>query len=281
MVVAVGALLAQAQFAPAVAEWNRVIEPFRVAGNVYYVGVADVSAFLITTPKGHFLLDAGFIESAPIIESNIAKLGFKMSDVKMLLISHAHYDHVAGMAAIMKRTAAQLWAMEQERGQLLRGGKGDFAFGDKYPFPPVTPTHTLHDGETLNLGGVTMTAHLTPGHTRGCTTWTTAVNEGGKRLNVVIPCSISAPGYQLIGNTKYPEILDDYERSFAKLLAMPCDIHLSLHSWDFDLHKKLKAWRENPAVNPFIDGQAFVQYVERGRAAARASAAKQRGGKSR
>ncbi len=128
--------------------------------------MADVSAFLITTPKGHFLLDAGFIESAPIIESNIVKLGFKMPDVKMLLISHAHYDHVGGMASIMKQTGAPLGAMEQERGQLLRGGKDDFAFGDKYPFPPIAHSRTLRDGESVTLGGVTMTAHLTPGHTQ-------------------------------------------------------------------------------------------------------------------
>jgi metallo-beta-lactamase class B len=276
VLVVAGASSAFGQFAPANPEWNRPVEPFRVAGNLYYVGVADVSSYLITTPEGHILLDAGFRETAPIIEANIAKLGFHVEDVRLLLISHGHYDHVGGVAAIKARTKAALLANPVEAPLLARGGKGDFAFKDAYPYPPLVPDRLLDDGEQVRLGGTVMTAHFTPGHTQGCTSWTTTVKEAGKLLQVVIPCSISAPGYQLVDNPMYPEIQKDFEATFATLRALPCDVFLGLHSWDFGLPQKIKARAANPGGNPFIDPEGYRRFLERGQAAIRELAAKQK-----
>ena len=170
--------------------WNRPVGPFRIAGNVYYVGAADLSSYLITSPKGHILLDSGMLETVPQIKANIAKLGFKLEDVKALIISHAHYDHVAGIAELKRLTQAKLYVSEEDAGLLARGGKGDPNFGDRFPFEPATADRTFKDGWDLELGGTTMTAMVTPGHTKGCTTWTTTANEGGRTLNAIFVCSV-------------------------------------------------------------------------------------------
>ena len=277
MVLLASAINAGDQFAPANPEWNRAIEPFRVVGNLYYVGATDVSSYLITTPAGHFLLDAGFRESAPIVEANIQKLGFRVEDVRLLLISHGHYDHVGGMAAIKARSGAALLANPAEAGLLSRGGKGDFAFGDKYPYPSVSADRPLRDGEQVRLGGTVLTAHFTPGHTRGCTSWTTTIKEGARDYRVVIPCSVSAPGYQLVDNPKYPEIQKDFEATLATLRALPCDVFVGLHSWDFELPRKIKAREEDPSRNPFVDPEGYQRLLDRGQAAIRAQVEKQRG----
>jgi metallo-beta-lactamase class B len=276
VLLAAGAIGAADQFPPANPEWNRPIEPFRVAGNLYYVGASDVSSYLIATPEGHFLLDAGFRETAPIIEANIRKLGFRVADVRLLLISHGHYDHNGGLAEIKTHTKATLLASPIEAPLLVRGGKDDFAFKDTCPYPPVVPDRLLHDGEQVRLGGTVLTAHFTPGHTKGCTSWTTTVKEGEKVFQVVIPCSVSAPGYQLVGNPKYPEIQKDFEATFATLRALPCDIFLGLHSWDFGLTQKIKARAADPSGNPFIDPEGYQRFLERGQAAIRELAAKQK-----
>lgn len=259
---------AAAQYAPAVAEWNRPIEPFRIVGNLYYVGASDVSSFLIATPAGHILLDGGFRETAPLIESNVKKLGFRIGDVRLLLISHGHYDHVGSMAEIKARTKARLLASPADAELLTRGGRGDFAFEDRYPYPPVTPDGLLRDGETVRLGGAVLTAHFTPGHTKGCTSWTTAIQDGGRVYRVVIACSVTAPGYRLVGNARYPEILQDFEATFAKLRAMPCDIFLSLHSWDFGLQRKMQA----KTADAFVDREGWLAFLDKGQAAIRKQA---------
>ena len=270
--MALAAPLGQAQYAPAPAEWNRPIEPFRIAGNLYYVGVADVSSYLFTSPKGHILVDTAFHESVPQIEANLGKLGFKLADIRILLTSHGHYDHVGGVAEIKARTKAKLLVNPVEAPLFARGGKGDFAFGDTYPYPPVQADGMLRDGQEVRLGGTVLTAHFTPGHTRGCTTWTATVKHDGKDYRVVIPCSISAPDYKLVENAEYPEILRDYEATFAKLRALPCDIFLGLHSWDFGL--KEKASGKMP--DAFVGAQSYITYLDKGQAAVRAQAEKQK-----
>src|SRR5512146_2519975 len=159
--------------------WNQPVQPFRIIGNIYYVGASDVTSFLITSPQGHILLDGGFVETAPMIRDNIRKLGFKPEDVKYLINSHAHFDHAAGLAQLKKWTGAKFVASREDGALIARGGRGDFAWGDKLTFPAVRPDRMIQDHETLSIGGVTMTAHLTPGHTKGCTTWTTEAEENG------------------------------------------------------------------------------------------------------
>lgn len=281
MRAAVGALLiagavgARGQFAPAQAEWNRAIEPFRIVGNVYYVGAAGVSAYLISTPDGHILVDTGFRETAPIVEASIRKLGFQVADVRMILVGHGHYDHVGGVAEIRAHSGAKVVASAAEAPLLARGGKGDFVLANRYPYPPAKADRIVQDGEEIRLGGTVVTAHLTPGHTKGCTSWTTPVKEGGKVLQVVFPCSVSAPEYQLVNNPNYPEIQKDYEKTFAKLRSLPCDVFLSQHGWDIRLEEKIKAKAANPHRNPFIDAEEYRRYLDRGEAAIRETVAKQ------
>jgi metallo-beta-lactamase class B len=269
LLVCAALLSAADNYTPANAEWNKPIEPFRIAGNLYYVGASDVSSYLITTPEGHFLLDNGFRETVPQIEANIRELGFNLADIRFLLTSHGHYDHVGGMAELKAKTKATLVSSSADAPLMARGGKGDLAFGDQYLFPPAVADRLVRDGEQIQLGGVVMTAHLTPGHTPGCTTWTTRTGK----LNVVFPCSISAPGYQLVNNPKYPNILDEFEATFASLKALPCDVFLGFHSWDFDLHRKRQA---AGADNAFIDPAGYQRWIERGANSVREAAAKQR-----
>jgi metallo-beta-lactamase class B len=259
---------AAAQYAPAVPEWNRPVEPFRIVGDLYYVGASDVSSFLIATPAGHVLLDSGFRETAPLVEANVKKLGFRLEDVRILLISHSHYDHVGGMAEIKAHTKARLLASPAEAEMLARGGRGDFAFDDKYPYPPVTADGLLREGQEVRLGNAVLTAHFTPGHTRGCTSWSTTFTEGGRVYQVVIACSVTAPGYRLVGNPRYPGILQDFEATFAKLRALPCDIFLSLHSWDFGLERKMHV----KAVDAFVDREGWLAFLDKGQAAIRKQA---------
>lgn len=257
------------QFAPAPPEWNRPVEPFRVVGNVYYVGASDVSAFLITTPQGHILVDTGFPETVALVDSGVRKLGFRMEDIRILLATHGHYDHAGGMAEVKSRTKARFLVNPAEVELFSRGGKGDFAFGDTYAFPPLRPDGVLRDGGEVRLGGVVVTAHFTPGHTKGCTSYTTTVREGRKSYRVAILCSVSAPGYQLVNNGQYPEIVEDFQATFAKLRALPCDVFLAGHSWEFGLVEKMKARRSSAGGNPFVDPEGYRRWVEKSEAAFR------------
>ncbi len=246
--------------------WNQPVEPFRIVGNIYYVGASDITSFLITTPQGHILLDGGFVETAPMIRDNIRKLGFKPEDVKYLINSHAHFDHAGGLAQLKEWTGAKFVASREDGALIARGGHDDFAWGDKYPFPAVQPDQTIADDGILSIGAVTMTAHLTPGHTKGCTTWTTTTEVNGRRYSVVFLCSTSVPGYQLVGNSKYPNIVEDYRRSFAKLKTLPGDVFLAPHGSMFDLAAKRAALKADPKHNPFIvpgELQAFLEQSQR------------------
>ena len=249
--------------------WNRPVEPFRIAGNVYYVGAADLSSYLITTPKGHILLDSGMLETVPLVRANIEKLGFKLADVKALVNSHAHYDHAGGLAELKRLTKATLYASEADAKLLARGGKGDPNYGDRFEFEAVSADQTFNDGWKLKLGGTTMTAMVTPGHTQGCTSWTMDVTEAGRRLKAIFVCSVTAPGYTLVGNKEHPEIVSDYESTFRRLKALKVDLFLSSHASAFEMAEKLELRKANPSVNPFIDPKGYSEILERTEAAFR------------
>jgi metallo-beta-lactamase class B len=251
-------------------EWNRPIPPFRIAGPLYYVGVANVTSLLIATPAGHVLVDGAFAESADTILGNVQALGFELKDVKVLLSTHAHGDHAGGLAAIKARTGARLYAGALDVPLLARGGKGDFAFGDDIPYPPVTADVGVKDGDTVTLGGVTVRAIATPGHTMGCTSWAFTVLEGGRPVRVVMVGGTSAPGYRLVDNAKYPTIVADYERTFARLAAEPADLLLEGHGFAFGLDDK-RAGRK-----PFVDAEGYRARIAEATAAFRQQLAKER-----
>jgi metallo-beta-lactamase class B len=255
---------AQPQADAAARASNQPVEPYRILGNLYSVGASDVTSFLITTPQGDILLDGGFVETAPRIEANVKKLGFRIEDVKLLLNSHAHYDHAGGLAELKRASGAHLAASAADARLLAQGGKGDFLFGDKLTFPPVAVDRILKDGDTVTLGGTTLTAHLTPGHTMGNTTWTLKVKEGGRTYDVVFAGSASInPGVDLARSPKYPDIAADYARTFKVLKALPCDVFLGPHASFYDGLAKAKALREGAKQNPFVDPQGYRDYIAR------------------
>jgi metallo-beta-lactamase class B len=241
---------------------NQPVEPYRIAGNIYYVGASDMASYLITTPEGHILLDGGFVETAPMIEANVRKLGFKLEDVKVLLSSHAHFDHAGGLAELKRATGAKFFASERDAPVLARGGKGDSYFGDRHPFPPIQADRLLRDGDTVTLGGTTMIARLTPGHTMGNTTWTTKVKEGERTYDVVFVGSTSIlPDISLTNNKAYPEIAKDYATTFRVLKSLPCDIFLGSHASFFDGLAKAERLRAGAQENPFVDPEGYREYV--------------------
>ena len=255
--------------------WNMPVEPFRIAGNIYYVGASDVTSYLITSPKGHILLDSGFLETVPQIKANISKLGFKLEDVKVLINSHAHYDHAGGIAHLKRLTKAKLYLSEADAKLMARGGRQDPNFGDRFPFEAAAADGTFNDGWKLKLGSTEMTAMVTSGHTKGCTTWTTTVAEGGRKLNAIFVCSVTAPGYTLVGNRDYPEIASDYENTFKRLKALKVDLFLSSHANAFEMADKLERRKSDPTVNPFIDPAGYLEMLARTEASYRKSLADQ------
>jgi metallo-beta-lactamase class B len=256
--------LALAQADETSRSWNQPVEPFRIAGNLYYVGANDITSYLITTPEGHILLDGGFVETAPMIRDNVTKLGFKMKDVKILLSSHAHYDHAGGLAALKEMTGARFFASAADAPAHARGGKSDPVFGDRFLYPAVKADRLLQDGDTVTLGGTTLVAHVTAGHTQGCTTWTMKVDDGGRKLDTVFICSTSVlPDTRLTKNPSYPGIADDYARTFRILRELPCDLFLASHGSFYGLKEKAEILRKGEGPNPFIDPERYRQYVDR------------------
>ncbi len=254
--------LARGQADPAARPGNRPVAPFRILGNIYYVGASDITSFLVATPRGLILLDGGFVETAPQIEANVERLGFRLADIKVLLNSHAHMDHAGGFAELKRRSGAALAASAADAVLLARGGHGDFRFGDTLTFPPVVADRILKDGDTVTLGGTVMTAHLTPGHTPGNTTWTTTVEEKGKTYRVAFMGSATInPGVVLLGNPAYPGIAGDYARSFAVLRSLPCDVFLAPHGSFFHLAEKARRLAAGETPNPFVDPAGCRAYV--------------------
>jgi metallo-beta-lactamase class B len=241
---------------------NQPVKPYRVIANIYYVGASDVSSFLITTPNGHILLDSGFIETVPQIKQNLAQLGFRLEDIKILLNSHAHYDHAGGFAELKRLTGAKLMTSEGDIPLLAAGGKGDPNFGDRFSFEPVKPDRVLRDGDKVELGGVTMVARMTPGHTKGCTSWTMKIKDGEKQYDVVFVGSTSAPGYKLVNNAGYPGIVADYEKTFRVLKSLPCDVFLAAHGQFYNMLEKAKVAEQDKTPNPFIDPEGYRRYLD-------------------
>jgi metallo-beta-lactamase class B len=240
--------------------WNQEFPPFTVIDNIHYVGSSDIAIFLITTPAGHILLDSGFEASVPRLRDNIAKLGFRMEDIKILLASHAHIDHVQAHALVRQLTGARVVVARPDAPVVEGGGRGEPVYDGVYSWTPCPVDRIIDDGAKVSLGGVTMTAHLTPGHTRGATTWTMVVHDGGRDLNVVFfPSANVNDGVHLIGNQRYPEIVPDFERSFAVWKALPCDVFLGAHSHFFHLSDKVERLQSQPppAKNPFIDPDGY------------------------
>jgi len=243
------------------AAMNQPVAPFKLIGDIYYVGASDITSYLIATPQGLIVLDGGFAETEPQIERNVAVLGFKLSDVKVLLNGQAHVDHAGGLAELKRKTGATLAASAADAALMARGGQGDPQFGDKYHYEPVRADRLLKDGDTVELGGVVMTAHLTPGHTKGCTTWTMRATDGGRPYDVVFLCGVTTPGYQLVGNSRYPDIVADFTRSFATLRALPCDVFLGAHGAYFGFMGKLARLQRHEPGNPFVDPQGYKDYL--------------------
>ena len=259
-------------------DWIEPFPPFRIAGNLYYVGSKDLASYLITTSQGNILINSDLETSPPLIRASIEKLGFRVGDLRILLISHAHWDHDGGSAAIKALTGATYMVMDGDVSVVESGGKTDFLYGNTPTslYPPTKVDRVLHDGDEVKLGGTTLVAHLTPGHTKGCTTWTMKVAEAGKSYDVVI---IGSPnvndGYKLVGNPSYPGIVSDYERTFQVLKSLPVDIFLGAHGSYFDLLTKYPRLKEG-AANPFIDPAGYTSYVTDRERAYRAELAKQK-----
>jgi metallo-beta-lactamase class B len=253
----------QGQYTKATPEWNQPVKPFRIIGNIYYVGASEVSSFLITTANGHILLDSGFAETVPLIAEGVTQLGFKMEDIKVLINSHAHYDHAAGLAQLKRLTGAQLALSEADAAIVANGGKGDFQWGDRFTYEPAIADRILKDKDRVELAGATMTARITPGHTKGCTTWLMKVTDDGRTYDVVFIGSTTAPDYKLIDNPGYPNIASDYEYTFKLLRSLPCDVFLGPHGSFFNLKEKAKRLARGERPNPFIQKAGYRRFLDR------------------
>jgi metallo-beta-lactamase class B len=243
--------------------WTKPFPPHRIAGNLYYVGSEDLASYLIVTPRGNILINSSLESSVPLIRRSIEQLGFKFSDTKILLISHAHYDHCAGSAKMKRLTGAKYYVMDADVPVVESGGKADFQYGadPSMQFPPAKVDRVLHDGDTVTLGGVVLTAHKTAGHTMGTTTWTMDLPQHGKTLQVVIVGSPNVnPGYKLVANDAYPQIAEDYKHGFEVLKSLPCDIFLGAHGGYYGLVEKY-ARMKNGERHVFIDPDGYKAYI--------------------
>jgi metallo-beta-lactamase class B len=243
---------AVALFAQGNPEWHREFPAFRIAGNLYYVGTADLAVYLIHTPQGNILINSDFKQDVPAIKKSIQQLGFQYTDTRVLLISHAHGDHDEATALVSKETGAKLMVMDADVPAEESTAPGR---------PGAHVDRVLHDGDTVELGGSKLVAHLTPGHTKGCTTWTIEVRDGGRTLNAVIVGSPNVnPGYILVGNKNYPGIADDYVKTFTVLKSLPCDLFLGAHGGYFGMQAKYDRMKAG-AANPFIDPDGYKAYI--------------------
>ena len=248
---------------------QKYAEPFRIAGNLYYVGANDVTSFLLTGPEGHVLIDGGYPGTAPMIMASIAQLGFKITDVKVLLNSHAHFDHAGGLAALQKASGAELWVSQLDADIVAAGGAGDRSLGPfsfvlylpllRYPAPRVD--HRFKDGAKIRLGPIELTAHVTAGHTPGCTSWSFPVRDGDRELLVVHICGLTLPAALSLG--EYPEIRAEFERSFRTLRSLPADIWLASHAREFGRYRKFRERdKGKDPVEPFIDREGYRRYID-------------------
>jgi metallo-beta-lactamase class B len=273
--------LAAGQLAPPQTnpDWTTPIAPFRIADGLYYVGSKDLASYLVVTPRGNILINPSFESSPALIRASVEQLGFKYSDIRMLLISHAHVDHDAGAAQVIRETGAKYMVMDADVPVVESGGATDFAYAHM-SYPKAKVDRVLHDGDEVRLGDAVLVAHKTPGHTRGCTTWTMKVTQNGKPLDAVIVGSWNVnPGFRLVDRPQqpasYPGIADDYGKTFAVLKKLPCDIFLGAHGAYFNMLDKLaKAKQAGEAV--WIDPEGYRAAVAEREQAFEAELRKQR-----
>jgi metallo-beta-lactamase class B len=244
------------------ADQTTAFPPHRIIDNIYYVGTRTLTSFLVVTPQGNILINSTYERNVPVIRTSVEQLGFKFSDIRILLGNHAHGDHQEGDALVKEQTGAQVVAMAEDVPDLEKIKPG----GKSHPID-----RTIHDGDTVSLGGITLTAHLTPGHTRGCTTWTMKAHDGGKTYDVMFGCSLRA------GNRVSPENAAEFTRSFAAVRALPCDVQLGDHGAQFDLQAKFARIRDG-AANPYIDPAGCKLEMEISEAMVRAILAEQAAG---
>jgi metallo-beta-lactamase class B len=264
MAIAAVAVLAASAVAQANEEWSRPTEPFRVVGTVHYVGTAELGAYLITSSEGHILIDGGLPSSAVPIEASIRKLGLDPKEIRILLTTQAHFDHVGSMAYFKKLSGARVEVMDGDVPALESGGKTDYLFGPdaKFHFEPVKVDRVLKDGDVVTLGGATLKAVRTPGHTPGSTTWTMTADEHGKKYTVVFAASAGInPGTRLVTNPSYPGIADDYAYTLKTLAAMTPDIFLGSHTGFFKMEDKRTALFMKKTPHPFVDAEGWRTYV--------------------
>ena len=250
---------------PPADNYNEKKEPFRMIGNIYWVGHTQIGAFLITTPEGHILIDTTSTEQSHWVRENIEKLGYSMKDIKIILNSHAHEEHMGGFAMFQELTGAKIIAAKLAADEMAVGGRTDFREDGSQQYTPVKADETIDDGETVQFGGVTLTVHLTPGHTKGCTTWTMELEEDGKKYNVVFFCGMATAGVDrapLLNNPKYPNIVEDYQNSFRLLKTLPCDVFLYPRATTIKLHEKQRRLNQGEKPNPFVDPAGCRGYIE-------------------
>ena len=245
-------------------DWTEPFPAFRVAGNLYYVGSKGLASYLVTTPEGHILINSNLEAGVPLIRKSVESLGFKFTDIKILLISHAHSDHNGGSALVKELTGAKYMVMDADVDPTESGGKTDFYYANdpESLYKPTKVDRALRDGEEVKLGGSVLTARLTPGHTKGCTTWTMKVQEGDKTYNAVIVGSPNVnPGYKLVGNEKYPQITADYEKTFRVLKSLPTDLFLGAHGAYFDMEAKYERFKRGEKT-VFVDPEGYKSFVD-------------------
>ncbi|HVY71220.1 MAG TPA: subclass B3 metallo-beta-lactamase [Verrucomicrobiae bacterium] len=242
------------------AAWNAPVKPFRIIGNIYYVGAAGVSSYLITSSQGHVLLDTGFQQTVPLIQTNVAKLGFRFEDIRILLSSHAHGDHTGGHARVKELTGAKIYISEADAPLLASGGENDYLPPPRLVYPPAKADRLVRDNEVISLGDNHLMCHLTPGHTKGCTTWTMEVVENGKTCHVVFFGSTTILD-SLVNNPAYLNIAEDYAATYRKLKSLPCDVFLAPHGGFFSLAEKAERLERGEKPNPFIDPAGYKKYI--------------------
>lgn len=263
---ALGAARAADTPPPPTPGWTAPYKPFKITDGLYYVGSADLAAYLVTGKGGHILLDGGVAQNVPMELANIKALGFEPKDVKVLLNSHSHLDHAGVLAGLKQATGARLYASPEDAAVIERGGKGDFAFGDSAAYPPAKVDRLLKDGETVTVGGASLTAHFTPGHTKGCTSWTGRFMVDGKPRQALFICSVSVlPQFRMQGDPKYPNQVADFEKTFATLKALPCELFFGAHGGFYDMAAK-RARQDAGGPNPFIDPAGCKAYLDKGEA---------------
>jgi metallo-beta-lactamase class B len=249
---------------------QKYAKPFRIAGNLYYVGANDISSFLITGPEGHILIDGGYPGTPKLIMASIAELGFNIKDVKVLLNSETHYDHAGGLAELKKASGAQLWTSEPSADVIESGGDDPsnilpirfLVWTRLTRYPPAHVDHRFKDGDTIRVGPIALTAHVTPGHTRGCTSWSFPVRDGDRVLNVVSACSLL-----VMAPSRYSGYKADFERSFRILRTLPADIWVTSHARAWGRYQKFLArdTAKTPTA-PFIDPEGYRAYIDSGEA---------------